>query len=67
MVYTTATNNINVLATATNNIVLKQRIIEECRAISPETFERVQEFQNRMFYCQEVDKNNFKLKIMMVE
>lgn len=60
MVYTTATNNINVLATATNNIVLKQRIIEERRAISPETFERVQEFQNRMFYCQEVDKAHFE-------
>lgn len=51
-----------VYSTAPDSIdVLKQRIVEECRAISPDTFYRVrQEFNNRMFYCQEVDGAHFE-------
>lgn len=51
-----------VYATAPDSMdVLKQRITEECRAISADTFERVrQEFINRIHYCQEVDGAHFE-------
>ncbi|KAJ8941566.1 hypothetical protein NQ318_011525 [Aromia moschata] len=41
--------------------VLKQRIVDDSREISTDTFERVREvFNNRMFYCQEVDRSHFE-------
>jgi len=39
---------------------LKQRIIDECRQITPEVFQNVRErFEQNLYYCMEVEGQNF--------